>query len=484
MEPHEKHHGSSQMIMNIPALRKVLWPRCMARSALDRLPYLAFNIRKVKDDEGHEHASDGKFTSGGGGGSGKGKEKTDNSARTHMSSGDDKMGPGTGQTESNKDYSSTDKKTSMRVESQNGRRVLVDAKASNNGDAYRILQEAIKDGQLEIPPGDGAISDFRSQAINLASREKLNYELTPDRTIIISAKLGSKKPRTKRTAANKKPAVAQSVPKVKYVGSDGKPHNRHEAVPHTSLPKEFLDQKIGRGQTVALRYSNNIKQDIKRGHSYGEWGAAPAKTLAEAKEEWPGAHDIKYSRELGGFLPIELGLSTISSAWSSEGQTVREAVEEALENTKDVGGGSFDSADTPLYVLIGRAGKEDSNGYDTIREPSDYYRVEIPWKKKDAAEKSVLAPSALDKLPYLDLSGIQKEAARDYKQEYREYHGKPSKIKERAERNAARAKLGLKRGDPREADHKVPLSRGGGNSKRNLRAVSRETNRKKGAKKE
>lgn len=44
----------------------------MAPSALDRLPYLAFNIRKVKDAEGHEHAGDGKFTSGGGG-SGKGK---------------------------------------------------------------------------------------------------------------------------------------------------------------------------------------------------------------------------------------------------------------------------------------------------------------------------------------------------------------------------------------------------------------------------
>lgn len=35
----------------------------MAASALDRL-----NIWKVKDDSGHEHADDGKFTSGGGGG--------------------------------------------------------------------------------------------------------------------------------------------------------------------------------------------------------------------------------------------------------------------------------------------------------------------------------------------------------------------------------------------------------------------------------
>jgi len=82
------------------------------------------------------------------------------------------------------------------------------------------------------------------------------------------------------------------------------------------------------------------------------------------------------------------------------------------------------------------------------------------------------------------LKRIEKEAARDYKQEYREYHGQPKHIRERAERNAARAKLGLKRGDPREADHKHALSDGGSNSKRNLRAVSRSTNRTKGAKKE
>ncbi len=73
-------------------------------------------------------------------------------------------------------------------------------------------------------------------------------------------------------------------------------------------------------------------------------------------------------------------------------------------------------------------------------------------------------------------------AKRDYKKEYKEYHGKPAQIKARAQRNAARAKLGLKVGDPREADHKNPISKGGSNRKDNLRAVSRSTNRHKGAK--
>ena len=73
--------------------------------------------------------------------------------------------------------------------------------------------------------------------------------------------------------------------------------------------------------------------------------------------------------------------------------------------------------------------------------------------------------------------------ARDYKKEYAEYHSKPKQRKNRSERNQARREMGLSVGDPREVDHKVPLSKGGSNSKKNLRAVSFETNRRKGNKK-
>lgn len=71
---------------------------------------------------------------------------------------------------------------------------------------------------------------------------------------------------------------------------------------------------------------------------------------------------------------------------------------------------------------------------------------------------------------------------RDYKKEYRKYHSKPLQKKRRAERNKARRKMGLKVGDPREVDHIKPLSKGGSNSKSNLRVVSRKTNRQKGNK--
>jgi len=68
---------------------------------------------------------------------------------------------------------------------------------------------------------------------------------------------------------------------------------------------------------------------------------------------------------------------------------------------------------------------------------------------------------------------------RDYKKEYREYHGKPEQIKNRSERNIARRKLGLKNGDGREVDHKKSLSNGGSNNRSNLRVTSLKTNRKK-----
>ena len=71
---------------------------------------------------------------------------------------------------------------------------------------------------------------------------------------------------------------------------------------------------------------------------------------------------------------------------------------------------------------------------------------------------------------------------RDYPKEYRDFHGTPTQIKKRAARNKARRESGLKKGDGREVDHKVPLSKGGSNKKKNTRVISRSTNRKKAAK--
>jgi 5-methylcytosine-specific restriction endonuclease McrA len=75
---------------------------------------------------------------------------------------------------------------------------------------------------------------------------------------------------------------------------------------------------------------------------------------------------------------------------------------------------------------------------------------------------------------------MPRKLPRNYKKEYKEYHGKPQQRKNRSMRNQARRKAGLKKGDPREVDHKKPLSKGGTNGRSNLRVVSKKVNRRKG----
>lgn len=73
------------------------------------------------------------------------------------------------------------------------------------------------------------------------------------------------------------------------------------------------------------------------------------------------------------------------------------------------------------------------------------------------------------------------EAERDYKKEYKNYHGKPKQRKERAARTAARElmikKGRAKKGDGKDIDHKKPLRNGGSKSINNLRVRDRSSNR-------
>jgi len=72
---------------------------------------------------------------------------------------------------------------------------------------------------------------------------------------------------------------------------------------------------------------------------------------------------------------------------------------------------------------------------------------------------------------------------RDYKFEYRTYHGKRTQKKRRAARNTARRHMErrgkVRRGDGKEVDHVKPLSRRGSNGEGNLRVTTRKQNRRK-----
>lgn len=71
--------------------------------------------------------------------------------------------------------------------------------------------------------------------------------------------------------------------------------------------------------------------------------------------------------------------------------------------------------------------------------------------------------------------------ARNYRAEYDKYHAAPEQKHNRAMRNAARRQMERKgvvsKGDGKDVDHKVPIAKGGGNGKGNLRAVPASANR-------
>lgn len=69
--------------------------------------------------------------------------------------------------------------------------------------------------------------------------------------------------------------------------------------------------------------------------------------------------------------------------------------------------------------------------------------------------------------------------ARDYKHEYKSFHGKPEEIKKRALRNAAHNATEKRVGHSISADvdHKKPLRKGGGNTPGNTRVTPVGKNR-------
>lgn len=78
-------------------------------------------------------------------------------------------------------------------------------------------------------------------------------------------------------------------------------------------------------------------------------------------------------------------------------------------------------------------------------------------------------------------NALIEEAERNYKKEYKNYHGKPKQRKQRAARTAARElmiKKGLvKKGSKKDIDHKKALRHGGSNGINNLRLRDRSENR-------
>ena len=77
-------------------------------------------------------------------------------------------------------------------------------------------------------------------------------------------------------------------------------------------------------------------------------------------------------------------------------------------------------------------------------------------------------------------SRAHKAQKRNYRNEYDSYQSRPEQIKNRAERNAARRQLSkeglVHKGDGKDVDHRIPIVKGGSNSRSNLRVKSEHDN--------
>jgi hypothetical protein len=95
------------------------------------------------------------------------------------------------------------------------------------------------------------------------------------------------------------------------------------------------------------------------------------------------------------------------------------------------------------------------------------------------AKNRLMQYPELAELLFADL--VIEEYKRNYKQEYRNYHGKPKQRKERAARTKAREMMikkgRAKKGDGKDIDHKRPLRHGGSKGINNLRVRDRSENR-------
>jgi len=123
------------------------------------------------------------------------------------------------------------------------------------------------------------------------------------------------------------------------------------------------------GVTVAVRYSTNIRRDMRRGYSYAEWALAPYVTRAECEAEWP-ANQVRYSRELGGWLPAHHGICAAACEW---GETYDEALDAALANMRCVDG--MEEAGVPLWAFEAVQIGTDPYGWPLVRPAGKPRRV-------------------------------------------------------------------------------------------------------------
>jgi hypothetical protein len=127
---------------------------------------------------------------------------------------------------------------------------------------------------------------------------------------------------------------------------------------------------------------------------------------------------------------------------------------------------------TEAYVL--------QRGFVDLLESSEAAQINLETVYNNVTQKIDEDSTKFVKLINI-LNDLYEKYERDYKMEYRNYHGKAKQRKQRAARTKAREiliKKGVvKKGDGKDIDHKKPLRSGGSKGLNNLRVRDRSDNR-------
>lgn len=129
-----------------------------------------------------------------------------------------------------------------------------------------------------------------------------------------------------------------------------------------------------------IRYSESpksIRREIRRGYSFAGWGCVPTRTWAEAHEEYPG-YVIRYSREVGGWLPTAGGLCVVCCE-----ETLEDAIDAFQHRTFAL------EFPWPAWAFECTLVGTDDEGYTIVRPKKEtkIIKIESPQAGKAAGAK-------------------------------------------------------------------------------------------------
>lgn len=273
------------------------------------------------------------------------------------------------------------------------------------------------------------------------------------------------------------------------------------------LNNDYLDE-VSKKTDVVFKDAGELfagtKSDLSNQNNKGKKEIARFRTLVEAKGEEAAFEEftiptasLRPNQLLADFfnkaVEMDFNMSLVPGLSPKDMSTVEyntvhlndKTVKIPVERDPNILSKIFENTDIFFSVLLNE-GKNNSDIFAALNESEileDYEITEIIVNEDENFKKHCVSNMTrrVKEVPQKLENFIEICEKRDYKKEYKNYHGKPEQRKKRSKRVLARRKLEkegrVHKGDGKDVDHKRPLRSGGGNSRKNLRVRDRSKNR-------